>query len=68
MTELILVVEPNRESVIEALRIKVMLKKLGLAVGGITIKKGVGEHMPLEFIEDFLMLKLVPDIMTNSRF
>ncbi len=59
MGELILVVEPTRTSLIEALKTKIALENLGLAVVGAVMRLGEEEGIPLEFIEDILRLKIL---------
>ncbi len=66
MTELILVVGRTKAEVVDALKIKVMLDRMGVGVMGVILKKGGDEDIPPEFVEDLLKLKVMTDFNINA--
>ncbi len=58
MAELILVLEPEIGSIVDAIKTKIAVERLGLPLLGFVLKRA-HETMPFEFIEDMLNLKLL---------
>ncbi len=66
MTELIFVIGRSKSDVVDALKTKVLLDKLGVAVMGIIMKEGGDEDIPSEFVEDLLKLKIMSNSSINT--
>ncbi len=66
MTELILVVGRTKAEVVDALKIKVMLDRVGVGVMGVIMKEGGEGDIPQEFVEDLLKLKVMADFIPNA--
>lgn len=61
MAELILVLEPEMGSIVDAIKTKIAVERLGLSLLGFVLKRA-HEMMPFEFIEDMLNLKLLSPV------
>ncbi len=66
VAELILVLEPEMSSIVEAIKTKIAVERLGIPLLGFVLKRA-GERIPFEFIEDLLDLShLSPSSFANN--
>lgn len=59
MTELVMLLGQSKSEIVNALRIKTLLWDKGIEVAGLVVRNGNSGHIPPEFIEDMMRLKVV---------
>lgn len=66
MTELIMIVGQNKAEVVDALKMKFLLEKMGLGVMGVIMRESGSDYIPAELIEDILKLKIIANLNINA--
>ncbi len=66
LTELIMIIGQNKAEIVDALKMKFLLERMGIGVMGIIMREGGNENIPTELVEEILKLKVIANFNINA--